>query len=123
GIGRSPGDFQRTFVAVHRLANVAGAVFLHRIAGGFPVIDGAHAPLPLALASSIAAGTRRRTRLILKPLRPFSLAPFSSAAMASAGEAPDARAASASTARQGLWATAPSATFTPATATLARPAA
>src|SRR6185312_10504681 len=111
------------FVAVDRLADVAGAVLLDRIAGGFPVGDRAHAPLPLLRASSMAAGTRRLTRLILKPLRPLSLAPSSSAAMASAGEAPDASAASASTARQGLWATAPSASLPPATATLARPAA
>ena len=50
----------------------------------------------------MAAGTRRRSRSILKALRPLLLACASSTVIASAGEAPEASAPSVSAARHGL---------------------
>ena len=46
-VGRGPGDLQRPLIAIDRLADEAGAVFLDRI-GRFPGGDRAHALLPFA---------------------------------------------------------------------------
>src|SRR5690606_21235564 len=109
---------QRPLVARHRLADKARTVFLDRI-GDRPILDRTPGHQRV---SARTAEPRRPTRVILKAFRPWSWASASSAAIASCGEAPAESAVSAACARQGLWATAPSATRPPATATLASPA-
>src|SRR5207244_1502834 len=83
-VRRGPGDLQRAFVAVDRLADDAGAVLADRIGAGVVRDAGHWAP------SCNIKVISRRVRPILKSLRPYPRAADISASAASAALAPPA---------------------------------